>query len=106
MVILLHELHLQHIFQSLVEGDGQGVGKRASGAGHGGQGGYGLAEGGGGMYYSTVTKPLSYGSGAKSFMEDSDGDVIAFGGGVIKFEVSGNIQVDGEWQFTRLGLFH
>ena len=78
-----------------MEGAGRGVGTRASGAGHGGQGGYGRVHGGG-MYYSTVTKPLSYGSGAKRFMEDSDGEVVAFGGGVLKFEVTGNMQVDGE----------
>ena len=71
---------------------GAGVGQAGAGAGHGGQGGVSKTKRGGGLYYDSVTQPSMPGSAAVN-----DVDVLkAHGGGMLKFEVTNIMHVDGE----------
>ena len=71
---------------------GAGVGQAGAGAGHGGQGGVSKTKRDGGLYYDSVTQPSIPGSGAVN-----DVDVLkAHGGGILKFEVTTIMHVDGE----------
>ena len=80
------------LLQSSVSGVSPGRAVGGAGAGHGGQGGL-VGESGGGMYYGSVGQPLSYGSPAAVAL--APGSPSVHGGGIIKMEVSQDMQLDG-----------
>jgi hypothetical protein len=73
-----------------------GIGKGASGTGHGGGAGHGGVGGAGsqpgGTYYGSATAPVTLGSGGgDGYMNDNAGN----GGGAIRLDVSGTLTVNG-----------
>ena len=80
---------------------GLGKGENGKGAGHGGQGGKSTAAQsgnstgiGGGMYYGDVKTPEV--AGSNGIFVDFVTNVERIGGGILKFEISGTANIDGE----------
>ena len=79
-------MKIYHTYQAADSSGGPGVGTLGSGAGHGGQGGFGSRNTGGGMFYGSVTHPEVPGSSGQ--YKDLIIDIDRKGGGVIKIEVN------------------